>query len=64
MKNIKYQIGDYVKVNNEIRQVASITQKKIGYHIKDNESIMHYARFSEIEHIPITLKLLLKMNLF
>ena len=57
----KLQIGDWVKYTNPpYIQVASITKKKIGYHIKPNESRMHYVRLCEVEPIPITAELLEK----
>ena len=55
------QIGDYVKYTNpSYIQVASITKKKIGYHIEPNESRMHYVRLCEVEPIPHTTEILEK----
>lgn len=45
-------IGSWVLVNGVPRQVASITQKEVGYYRKGN-SRMFYERVDKIEPIPI-----------
>ena len=54
-------IGDYVKYTNPpYVKVASITKKKIGYHIKSNEPRLHYVRLCEVNPIPLTPEILEK----
>ena len=49
------QIGGWVKYTNPpYIQLASITRKKIGYHLKPNETRMHYVRLCEVEPIHNT----------
>lgn len=47
-------IGNFVRYNSEVVKIEQITKSKIGYHKKENESRMHYARLSEIEPIELT----------
>lgn len=49
MKASELSIGDIVLVNNEKREVESITKHKIGYHLYKNECNMHYVRLCEIQ---------------
>ena len=61
---IKYSelmIGDYVLVNGTPRKVEMITKKKIGYHLKENEPRMYYARLRDVEPIEVTRQLLEKV---
>lgn len=61
MKATEIQIGDWVKYTNPpYIKVASITKRKIGYHIKDDEPRMHYVRLCEVEPIPLTAEILKK----
>lgn len=62
MKYIPYQIGDYVLIDNNIRKVEMVTKKKVGYHTKENETVMHYARLCEVKGVPITFTKLLKIG--
>ena len=53
---IKYSelmIGDLVLVDGTPRKVEAITKKKIGYHRKENEPGLHYARLHDVEPIEI-----------
>lgn len=56
-------IGDYLSYNGQIIKVASITRKKVGYHIKDNECRMHYARLCECKPISLAPEILARMGL-
>ena len=62
MKPTELRIGNLVMYNGEVVRVEQITKKKIGYHTKPNETRMNYARLCEIEPIPITEDLLLKIG--
>lgn len=58
-------LGDWVKYTNPpYIQVANITKKKIGYHIKPNEPRMHYVRTCEVEPIPLTPEILEKNGFY
>lgn len=57
-----HQIGDWVLVDGTPRQIQAITKKKIGYHRKENEPRLYYARFRDIEPIEITEDLLWKIG--
>ena len=48
-----HQIGDWVLVDGMPRQIQAITKKKIGYHRKENEPRLYYARLRDIEPIEI-----------
>ena len=53
---IKYselQIGDFVLIDGTPRKVEAITKKKIGYHRKENEPRLYYARLRDVEPIEI-----------
>ena len=61
MKAEELIVGDYVKYTTPpYIKVASITKKKIGYHIKPNEPRMHYVRLCEVTPIPLTDEILEK----
>lgn len=60
MNTSNLMLGDWVKYGNQYIKVASITKKKIGYHIKPNEPRMHYVRVCEVEPIPLTPETLVK----
>lgn len=61
MRATELQIGDWAKYTNPpYIKVASITKKKIGYHVKDDEPRMHHVRLCEVEPIPITAEILEK----
>ena len=62
---IKYselQIGDFVLIDGTPRKVEAITKKKIGYHRKENEPRLYYARLRDVEPIPLDEKLVLKLG--
>ena len=53
---IKYSelmIGDFVLVDGTPRKVEAITKKKIGYHRKEKEPRLYYARLHDVEPIEI-----------
>lgn len=55
-KMIRYEsimIGDWVLVDGTPRQIQAITKKKIGYHRKENEPRLYYARLRDVEPIEI-----------
>lgn len=61
MKATELMVGDVVRCNTlPYIQVASITKKKIGYHVKPNEPRMHYIRLCEVNPIPLTPEILEK----
>lgn len=62
MKPQELRIGNLVMYNGEVVRVEQITKKKIGYHRHKGETRMNYARLFEIEPIPITEELLLKIG--
>ncbi len=54
MIGIDVMIGDYVKHSRYLYiKVASITKKKIGFHLSPGESRMRYVRLCEVSPIPI-----------
>lgn len=53
-----HQIGDWVLVDGMPRQIQAITKKKIGYHRKENEPRLYYARLRDVEPIELTKELL------
>lgn len=55
-------IGDWVLVDGTPRKVEAITKKKIGYHRKENEPRLYYARLHDVEPIPLDEKLVLKLG--
>ena len=48
-----HQIGDWILVDGTLRQIQAITKKKIGYHLKENEPRLYYARLRDGEPIEI-----------
>ena len=62
IKAIELQIGDFVLVDGTPRKVEAITKKKIGYHRKENEQGLNYARLHDVEPIKITEELLVKIG--
>jgi len=46
-------IGCQVLIDGVPRVVQAITKKKVGYHIGQNESRMHYERLRDIKPIPL-----------
>ena len=62
MKPQELRIGNLVCYNGKVVKVEQITKHKIGYHTKPNETRMNYARLCDIEPIPITEELLLKIG--
>ena len=62
MKPQELRIGNLVCYNGEVVKVEQITKNKIGYHRHKGETRMNYARLFEIEPIPITEELLLKIG--
>lgn len=62
MKPTELRIGNLVMYNGEVVRVEQITKEKIGYHRHKGETRMNYARLFEIEPIPITEELLLKIG--
>lgn len=62
---IRYEsimIGDWVLVEGTPRKVEAITKKKIGYHRKENEPRLYYARLHDVEPIELTEDLLYKIG--
>lgn len=51
-------IGDWVLVDGTPRKVEAIAKKKIGYHRKENEPRLYYARLHDVEPIEITEELM------
>lgn len=62
MKPQELRIGNLVCYNGKVAKVKQITKHKIGYHTKPYEMKMNYARLCEVEPIPITDELLLKIG--
>lgn len=61
MKAEEIMVGDLLKYTTpSYIQVASITKKKIGYHIKPNEPRIHYVRLCEVNPISLTPEILEK----
>ena len=55
-------IGDFVLIDGTPRKVEAITKKKIGYHRKENEPRLYYARLRDVEPIEITEEIITKMG--
>ena len=55
-------IGDWVLVGGTPCKVEAITKKKIGYHRKEQEPRLYYARLHDVEPIPLDEKLVLKLG--
>ena len=62
IKATELQIGDFVLIDGTPRKVEAITKKKIGYHRKENEPRLYYARLHDVEPIPLDEKLVLKLG--
>lgn len=62
IKATEIQIGDWVLVDGTPRQIQAITKKKIGYHRKENEPRLYYARLRDVEPIELTEALLWKIG--
>lgn len=60
MKPTELQISDWVLIDSTPRQVVQLTKSKVGYHTEPNECRMHYARYADVEPIPITAEILEK----
>lgn len=60
MKASELMLSDYLSYEGQRIKVASITKKKVGYHVKDNENRMYYARLCDCKPIPITTEILEK----
>lgn len=58
----RLMIGDWVLVDGTPRKVEAITKKKIGYHRKENEPRLYYARLQDVEPIPLDETLILKLG--
>jgi hypothetical protein len=56
------QIGDFVLVDGTPRRVEAITKKKIGYHRKEDEPRLYYARLRDVEPIEITEEFITKIG--
>ena len=62
IKATELQIGDFVLIDGTPRKVEAITKKKIGYHRKENEPRLYYARLHDVELIPLDETLVLKLG--
>ena len=62
IKATELQIGDFVLVDGTPRKVEAITKKKIGYHRKENEPRLYYARLRDVEPIEITEEFITKIG--
>ena len=62
IKATELQIGDFVLVDGTPRKVEAITKKKIGYHRKEHEPRLYYARLRDVEPIPLDETLVLKLG--
>ena len=60
IKATELQIGDFVLIDGTPRKVEAITKKKIGYHRKEKEPRLYYARLRDVEPIEITEEVLVK----
>lgn len=60
MKASELMLSDYLSYEGQRIKVASITKKKVGYHVKDNENRMYYARLCDCKPISITTEILEK----
>lgn len=63
MKANELTYGDWVLIDGVARKVCAITKHKIGYHLCDGESTMHYARLHDVNSIPLTPEILEKNGL-
>lgn len=55
-------IGDFVFIDGTPRKVEAITKKKIGYHRKEKEPRLYYARLHDVEPIPLDENRILKLG--
>lgn len=39
--------------NYKVVKISQITEKKMGYHLKPNESVMHYCRWHQVFHLDL-----------
>ena len=62
IKATELQIGDFVLIDGTPRKVEAITKKKIGYHRKEKEPRLYYARLRDVEPIPLDEELVLKLG--
>ena len=62
IKASELQIGDFVLIDGTPRKVEAITKKKIGYHRKEKEPRLYYARLRDVEPIPLDENLVLKLG--
>jgi len=55
MKPIELKFGNYIMISRtfETARISTITRHKIGYHTKEHEQNLSYARLDEIEPIEI-----------
>lgn len=53
MRTDRFMLGDWVLINGVPRKIEALTKKKVGYHIRENECHMHYARLSALVPIPL-----------
>ena len=62
IRGYQLMIGDWVLIDGTPRKVEAITKKKIGYHRKENEPMLYYARLRDVEPIPLDEELVLKLG--
>lgn len=62
IKATELQIGDFVLIDGTPRKVEAITKKKIGYHRKEKEPRLYYARLRDVEPISLDENLVLKLG--
>ena len=62
IRGYQLMIGDWVLIEGTPRKVEAITKKKIGYHRKENETRLYYARLHDVEPIPLDEALVLKLG--
>ena len=60
MKPEELQIGDWVLIDDEPKQIVQLTKSKVCYHIFPNNSRLNYARYYEVRPILITAEILEK----
>lgn len=53
MEANRFMLEDWVLINGVPRKIEALTKKKVGYHIRENECHMHYARLSALAPIPL-----------
>lgn len=58
MKTLNLMVGDWLKANGRVVQVAAVHQKKIGYH--ERKDRLEWARLDRITYIPLSHDFLLK----